>query len=265
MNKISILMSAAFLAVTAGLAHADGEKIIIATEGAYAPFNFVASDGSLQGFDVDIAKALCEKMKADCTIVKQDWDGMIPALLAKKFDAIAASMSITPAREEKIAFSDKYYNTPAVIVAAKTAKITLGADGNPTPDSFKGLRIGVQRSTIHENYARAHFQGAEIVVYDTADNANLDLTNGRIDARMDDILALQEGILKQTGGDAYQVWGKGYVGGELGKGVGVGVRKEDTKLKEEFNAAIKAIIADGTYKKINDKYFNFDVYGGPSS
>jgi len=263
-KKLSILMTAAVLAFSAGIANA-GEKITIATEGAYAPFNFVASDGSLQGFDVDVAKAACAEMKADCTIVKQDWDGMIPGLLAKKFDAIAASMSITAEREKKINFSDKYYNTPAVIAARKDAKITLGADGNPTQDSFKGLRIGVQRSTIHENYARAHFTGAEIVVYDTADNANLDLMNGRIDARMDDILALQEGILKADGGDQYQIWGKGYVGGELGKGVGFGVRKEDTKLRDEFSAAIKAMIKDGTYKKLNDKYFNFDVYGGPAS
>jgi len=259
-KKLTILMSIAILALSTSIASA-AEKIRIATEGAYAPFNFVADDGSLQGFDVDIAKALCEKMKADCEIVKQDWDGMIPGLLAKKFDAIVASMSITAERKQKIAFSDKYYNTPAVLVARKDSKIQIGADGNPVPDSLKGLKIGVQRSTIHENFARAHFKGAEIMVYDSADNANLDLVNGRIDVRMDDILALKEGVLKGEGGDQFQIFGKGYVGGELGEGVGVGLRKEDTKLRDEFNAALKEIIKDGTYKKLNDKYFDFDVYG----
>ncbi|MET1028687.1 MAG: transporter substrate-binding domain-containing protein, partial [Dongiaceae bacterium] len=118
MKKLTILMSIAALALSTSIANA-AEKIRIATEGAYAPFNFVADDGSLQGFDVDIAKAVCEKMKADCVIVKQDWDGMIPGLLAKKFDAIFASMSITAERKQKINFSEKYYNTPAVIVARK--------------------------------------------------------------------------------------------------------------------------------------------------
>ncbi|MET1026657.1 MAG: transporter substrate-binding domain-containing protein, partial [Dongiaceae bacterium] len=149
----------------------------------------------------------------------------------------------------------------AVIVARKDSKIKLGADNNPVPESLAGLKIGVQRSTIHENYARAHFKGAEIVVYDSADNANLDLVNGRIDARMDDILALKEGVLKGEGGDQFQIFGKGFVGGELGEGVGAGLRKEDTKLQSEINAAIQAIIKDGTYKKLNDKYFDFDVYG----
>ena len=240
-----------------------GKTVTVATEGAYPPFNFVGSDGSLQGFDVDVANALCEKMQAKCTVVKQDWDGMIPGLLAKKFDAIIASMSITAERKQKIDFSDKYYNTPAVLVAKSDAAIKLGADGNPDPESLKGLKIGVQRATIHENFARAHFPGAEISVYDTADNANLDLTSGRIDVRMDDILVLQDQVVKPNG-DKYKIFGKGYVGGELGEGVGVGVRKEDQDLRNAFSAAIKEIRNDGTYKKLNDKYFTFDVYGPES-
>jgi lysine-arginine-ornithine-binding protein len=258
---LTLTLAAAALAFASASASADSMKITIATEGAYAPFNFVADDGSLQGFDVDIAKAACEKLKADCTIVKQDWDGMIPALLAKKFDAIAASMSITEERKQKIDFSDKYYNTPAVIVARKDAPIKIGADGHIDPASMKGMKIGVQRATIHENFARANFPEAEVVVYDTADNANLDLMNGRIDARMDDILALESGVLKQDGGADYQIFGKGWTGGILGDGAGIGVRKEDTKLRDALSQAILDIRADGTYKKINDKYFNFDVYG----
>ena len=241
-----------------------GKTIKVATEGAYPPFNFVDANGALQGFDVDIANALCAKMQVTCEIVKQDWDGMIPGLQANKYDAIIASMSITPERKEKINFTGKYYNTPAVIVAKSDAPITLGADGNPVPDSLKGLKIGVQRATIHENFARANFPGAEIVVYDTADNANLDLTGGRLDARMDDILVLQDQVVKPNG-DKYKIFGKGWTGGPLGEGAGIGVRKEDEQLRTALDEAIKAIRTDGTYKTINDKYFNFDVYGGEGS
>jgi polar amino acid transport system substrate-binding protein len=241
-----------------------GKTIKVATEGAYPPFNFVDANGALQGFDVDIANALCAKMQVTCEIVKQNWDGMIPGLQANKYDAIIASMSITPERKEKINFTGKYYNTPAVIVARSDAPITLGADGNPVPDSLKGLKIGVQRATIHENFARANFPGAEIVVYDTADNANLDLTGGRLDARMDDILVLQDQVVKPNG-DKYKIFGKGWTGGILGEGAGIGVRKEDEQLRTALDEAIKAIRADGTYKTINNKYFNFDVYGGEGS
>lgn len=240
-------------------------KLLIATEGAYPPFNFVANDGSLQGFDVDIAKALCVKMKADCTIVKQDWDGMISGLRARKFDIIVASMSITEERKQVIDFSDTYYNTPAVIVAPKGARIALADDGNPTSGSFNALRIGVQAATIHELYAHSHFPGAEIVTYQTADAANLALSNGSIDARFDDILTLDEGVLKATGGDRFVVFGKGYVGGELGVGAGIAVRQEDRALRDNINAALKAIRTEGTYKQINAKYFDFELLGAPAS
>jgi len=234
-------------------------KIKIATEGAYKPFNYVAEDGTLQGFDVDIAKALCEKMKAECEIVAQDWDGMIPGLLAKKYDAIVASMSITEERKQKINFSDKYYNTPARIVAKTDAAIKIGSDGQVDPASMAGMKIGVQRSTTHENFARKTFTQSEIAVYDTADNANLDLINGRIDARLDDAVVMDDEVIKKNQG--YAFFGKGYTGGDFGAGVGVGLRKEDTALLDAFNKAIGEIRADGTYKQINDKYFSFDVYG----
>src|SRR5262245_51778715 len=141
------------------------EKLVVATEGAYAPFNYVASDGSLQGFDVDIAKALCDKIRAECKIIKQDWDGMIPGLLAKKFDVIVASMSITDERNKKVNFTDAYAKVPSVIVARKDAPIVIGADGNPKSESLKGMKIGIQRSTIYENYAREHFKDSKVLYY----------------------------------------------------------------------------------------------------
>jgi lysine-arginine-ornithine-binding protein len=241
------------------------EKLVVATEGAYAPFNFVAADGSLQGFDVDIAKALCEKMKADCKIIKQDWDGMIPGLLARKFDVIVASMSITDERKKKVSFAGPYAKVPSVIVARKDAPIEIGPDGNPNPQSLKGMKIGIQRSTIFENYAREHFKDSQVLYYDSADDANLDLLNGRVDVRMDDKVAITAGVLKAEGGDKFKAFGKGYFGGPFGEGNGITVRKEDTALLEALNRALKEIRSDGTYKKVNDKYFDFDIFGEPGS
>jgi lysine-arginine-ornithine-binding protein len=240
-----------------------GNTLKVATEGANPPFNSVDASGALVGFDVDIANALCAKMLLTCEIVKQNWDGMIAGLQENKYDAIIASMAITEERRRKIGFSDRYYDTPTVVVAKADAKITLGPDGNPDPASLKGLKIGVRRATVYERFARSQFPTAEIAVYDTGDIANLDLTAGRIDVRIDDILALEEQVIKPDV-EKYRVFGKGYVGGEFGEGMGVGLRKADEDLRQAFNAAIKAIRADGTYKAINDKYFTIDVYGPDS-
>jgi lysine-arginine-ornithine-binding protein len=260
--RLSLLLVLAIAALGSGEARA-GQKLTVATEGAYAPFNFVASDGSLQGFDVDIAKALCERIKADCRIVKQDWDGMIPGLLAKKFDFIVSSMSITDERKKKVNFTDAYARTPSVIVARQDAAIEIGSDGNPTPRSLKGMKIGIQRSTIFEEYARQHLKESEVVYYDSADDANLDLLNGRLDVRLDDRVAITAGVLKASGGDKFKVFGKGYFGGPFGEGSGITLRKEDTDLLSELNRALGDIRQNGEYRKINDKYFDFDVYGQP--
>ena len=147
----------------------------IGTEGAYPPFNSIDSEGNLVGFDIDIAKALCEAADFDCEFVIQDWDGIIPGLLAKKYDAIVASMSITPERAEVVDFTNKYYNTPAKFVAAE------GAGFDISPEGLAGKSIGVQRATIHENFLRDNFPDLDISVYAAQDEANLDLVNGRVD------------------------------------------------------------------------------------
>jgi arginine/ornithine transport system substrate-binding protein len=254
----TLILAVAGLALAAGSAAAD-MTVRIATEGAFPPFNFVDKDGKLQGFDVDIANALCEHMKAHCTIVAQDWDGIIPGLLAKKYDAIIASMSITDERRKKVLFTDKYYKTPARFVAKKGAGIEI------TPAGLKGKRVGVQRATIHENFVRAEFPDAEVVVYDTTDNANADLAAGRLDLRADNGVALELGFLKTDAGRDFEFVGPAFFDPSsiLGYGAGIAVRKEDTALCDAFNKALKEMLADGTYKKINDKYFTFDVYGPP--
>ena len=238
-----------------------GKSLKIATEGAYKPFNFVAPDGSLQGFDVDIANALCAQMQAKCEVVKQDWDGMIPGLLANKYDAIVASMSITEERKQKVDFTNKYYNTPAKMVAKKGANLEI------TKDGLKGKTIGVQGSTIHENFVRDNFGDvATIKAYDTQENANLDLAAGRLDAVVADKVALDEGFLKTDQGKDFEFVGPDFTDKKwFGEGAGIAVRKGETDLLKGLNDAIAAIRSDGTYQKIEQKYFAYDIYGAPGT
>jgi polar amino acid transport system substrate-binding protein len=249
--------TAAVIALSAGIATAkDWTKVRIGTEGAYPPFNNLEADGSLVGFDVDIAKALCDEMKVECEFVVQDWDGMIPALQAGKFDAIIASMSITDERKEVIDFSDKYYNTPPAI-AAPVGSDLMGV----TAEDLAGKRLGAQSSTTHSNYAEEHFPDADLQLYPTADEYKLDLESGRIDAAIDDVVVLSEWIDTPEGACCRIVGTLAIDPVINGIGAGIGIRKEDQDLKEMFNAAIKAIRENGTYQEINDKYFSFDVYG----
>ena len=244
------------LALAAGVAQA-ADPLRIGVEGAYPPFSWKESDGSLKGFDIDIADALCKQMGRECTLVEQDWDGMIPALLARKYDAIVASMSITEERKKRVNFSDKYYNTPAKFVAKDGSGLEI------TKAGLKDKRIGVQRGTTHQCFLEKHFPDAELVLYATQEEVFQDLAIGRIDANFSDSIAAFDGFLATDAGKGF-----GYVGGDQndpechGEGVGIAVRKQDNELRQEFNRAIKAIRENGTYQKINAKYFDFDIYGG---
>ncbi len=254
--KILKAIAIAGVALTALSASASAEmKIRIGTEGAYPPFNFKDASGKLQGFDIDIAKALCAEMKAECTFVAQDWDGIIPALLAKKYDAIIASMSITEERKKKVDFSDKYYSSPAKFIVDKKSGIT-----KVDAASLKGKTIGTQGSTIHANFLEDVYKGSTIKLYKTQDEANADLASGRLDAVLADSAVLLE-WLKKKDGTCCQFTGPGFNDPKyFGVGAGIAVRKGDDKLRESFNKAIAAILKNGTYKKINAKYFPFDIY-----
>jgi arginine/ornithine transport system substrate-binding protein len=258
MKKFVIVMAILALALTAGTTQAkEWKKIRIGVEGAYPPFSYVTPEGELAGFDIDIAKALVAAMGKEIELVPQDWDGIIPALLARKYDAIIASMSITEERKKKVAFSNKYYNTPAKFVCKK------GAMSEFSRDNIKGKKIGVQRATIHDRYLTDNYgKDVEIKRYATQDEAYLDLVAGRVDMLLADSVAVSDGFLKKPEGQDYQ-----FIGPDLndpkwfGEGTGIAIRKEDQDLVEMFNQAIEQIRADGTYKKIQDKYFDFNVYG----
>lgn len=227
-----------------------GDKIRIATEGAYAPFNMVDASGALIGFDVEIANALCAQMKADCEVVAQDWDGIIPGLRARKYDAIIASMSITEERLRVVDFSEKYYSNVLAFVTPKGSTVETSKAG------LKGLTVGAQRATIAGQYLEDNLSDTvNIKLYDTQDNAYLDLASGRLDVLLSDKFPAYD-WLKTEDGQKFA-----FNGGDIdiNDKIGIAVRKGDS-LKDKFSAAIKAIVADGTYGKINEKYFPFSIY-----
>ncbi|MBS7543013.1 ABC transporter substrate-binding protein [Ancylobacter oerskovii] len=249
---VAVMVAAAM----SGASAKEWKTVRIGTEGAYPPFNYVENN-ELKGFDIDIGKALCAKMKVECTFVAQDWDGIIPALQAGKYDAIVASMSITEERKQQIAFSKKYYKTPATFAVRKDSPLT-----DTSPAALKGKVLGAQGSTIHSNYLEDVYAkaGAEVKLYGKQDEANLDLANGRLDAVLADKVVLLE-WLNSKDGACCKFTGAEYTDPKyFGEGVGVGIRKDDPELVAMFNKAIDEILADGTYKTINAKYFPFSVY-----
>jgi arginine/ornithine transport system substrate-binding protein len=262
MKKFFIAIGLIILVFAVGTVQAKDWKMVrIGVEGAYPPFSSTTADGNLVGFDIDIARALGKAMGVDIKLVAQDWDGIIPALMARKYDAIIASMSITEERKKKVAFTNKYYNTPARFVCKKeTIKdFTREQVGEATA----GKKIGVQRATIHDNFISDNGgKDAAIKRYASQDEAYMDLVAGRVDMLLADSVAMSEGFLKKPEGADYQFVGPSLTEKKyFGEGAGIAIRKKDTDLVEMFNKAIVQIRSDGTYKSIQDKYFDFDVYG----
>src|ERR1700687_2883136 len=210
----------------------------IAREGAYPPFNAIDKDGNLIGFDVDIADALCDRMHVVCTMEAQAWDGIIPGLLDRKYDVIVASMSITEKRRDQVNFTDKYYSTSARFVARKGAKIEISDAG------LAGKRVGVQRATVFETYLRAKFPQAVPVLYDTQENANADMVDGKLDLLLADWVQFSQDFLKTDKGQDFEFTGPPLVDPAiLGEGAGIAVRKEDTQLLAALNKALKEMRA----------------------
>ena len=256
MKKLITMALMAMMILGTSVSAKEWKKIRVGVEGAYPPFSEVAPDGTLKGFDIDIAMALCEEIGAECILVPQDWDGIIPALLARKYDAIIASMSITEERKKKVAFSDKYYNTPAKFARKKGSGISISKAG------LKGKTVGVQRATTHDSFITGEFgDSVEIKRYGTQDEAYLDAIAGRVDLLLADSIAMDDGFLKTDKGKGWEFVGPGYSDTKyFGVGAGIAVRKSDQDLANLFSKAIKSIRNNGVYKKINAKYFAFDVY-----
>jgi len=257
------------------------DKITIGTEGAYPPWNSKDASGALIGFEVELAKELCTIMGHECTIVEQDWDGMIPALLMRKFDAIMAGMSITAERQKTITFSQGYASDGASLAVMKgsslegmdTSGINLSSTDGATKKRLKeltaalaGKTVGVQTATIHQNFLESGLVGkVNIKTYKTQDEVNLDLVAGRIDAGLADILAITD--FAEKSGKPVVLTGPVYSNGPFGDGVGVGMRqggddaigKRDAKLLKDFNKAINTARKKGIISKLAIKHFGFDA------
>lgn len=278
--RISLIRMAA---VVAGLVAAIGpsaaqelpKSITIATEGAYAPWNFTTADGQLDGLEVDLAKDLCQRIQIECKIIAQDWDGLIPSLTVGKFDVIMAGMFITPKRLETIAFTQPYAVDPSSFAVAKDSELgklgsltdKLKLDDEAAVQSaidklkpvLKGSVVGVQAATTQLEFVKKYFgDTVEIREYKTTEQHDLDLAGGRIDAIFGQKTALAATLAKPEF-SGFTLAGPSFVGGLFGKGTGAGLRKEDTALLAKLDEAISAAIADGTIKRISEKWVNTDV------
>ncbi len=251
------LLAATLAATTmTGMAQAkDWKTVRFGIEGAYPPFSWTESDGSLKGFDVDMANALCKEMQVKCKIVPQDWDGIIPSLLARKYDAIIAAMSITEERKKRVDFTGKYAQIPNKFIAKKDANLDFS--------DLNGVKIGVQRATTHDKYLTDNYgKKVNIVRYGSFDEAYLDLANGRIAAVLGDASALEEGVINKAGGEGYEFVGPSLTDPKwFGEGMGIAVRKQDKELTKKLDAAIMSLREKGIYQEIAAKYFAYDVYG----
>lgn len=258
MNKLALLGAMA-LSLLSPLSMADDAKPVrIGIEAAYPPFAMKTPEGAITGFDYDIGNALCAEMQVKCVWIEQEFDGLIPALKVRKFDAVLSSLAITPERLRSVDFTNKYYATPARLA------MKAGTQLNDPSVELKGKKIGVQRASIYDRYATAEFvpAGAEVVRYSSQNEIFLDLTAGRVDATLADVVNIDDGFLKTDAGKGFALVGPDFTDVKyFGEGVGIAVRKGDKALAERFNTAIAAIRANGKYKEVQDKYFQFNVYG----
>ena len=245
------LLAAALVGVLfAGPAHAADLRIGV--EGAYPPFSQVNEKGELVGFDIDIARALCAEMKVECELVQQDWDGIIPALQAKKYDAIIASMSVTEERRKAVDFTGRYYKDGAKFVRKKGSGIRVSYKG------LAGKTVGVQRATVADTFVTAEFEGVEIKRYGELTDVYADMLAGRLDLILADAFVVGDWVKKNPD---YELTGQTYTNSKYFGDIAIAVRHGEEELRDKLSAAILAIRANGKYKEVNDKYFEFDLYG----
>jgi len=257
MKKLVLLGGLALSLIAANLFAAE-KPLRLGIEAAYPPFAYKTADGQIAGFDYDIGNALCAEMQVECQWVEQEFDGLIPSLKVKKVDAILSSMTITDERRKSVDFTGKYYYSPARLV------MKAGSEVDDDFANLKGKRIGVQRSTTTDRFASAVMaaQGVEVVRYTSQNEIYLDMLSGRLDGTLADAIPVNEGFLKSDNGKDFAFVGPSFTDPQyFGEGAGIAVRKGDSELLGKLNGAIQAIRANGRYQQIQDKYFDFDIYG----
>jgi arginine/ornithine transport system substrate-binding protein len=248
MKKLIVALGCTLAVMAGPLAAKDWSKVRIAFDVPYEPFEYKAPDGTLTGFEVDLASAVCKEIKAECDFTIQAWDGLIPGLKARKFDAIMSSMSITDERKQEVLFSEPYYNTPGAWFTKKGSEIEI------SEANLKGKAIGVQRGTTMDTHVTEKYgKVATIKRYTTADDLVLDLKGGRVNFVFVDYPVGEQTIIT----DANYVTFDEPV--KLGEGVGVAFRKRDEDLANKFNEALRKLKTDGTYDTLMNKYFKYDI------
>jgi polar amino acid transport system substrate-binding protein len=256
-SKTIGFLTAAAIGLGAQIAAAQ-DVLRIGVSSGYPPFDVLEPDGTLSGFDIDIANLLCAEMDMTCEFVDIDWDGIIPALQANRFDAIVSSMGITEDRMKQVDFTDRYYYSASALIAPVDTEIAT-ADAAGTA----GKSVGVQRATSHECYVQKLFPDADMRQYQTSEEAYLDLQSGRVDAVLVDTIPGEEWLKsdEEIAADYAMVANDLYDFPCFGDGIGIAVRKGEDELREGLNAAIKAIRASGAYQEISMSYFGRDIYG----
>ena len=245
-----------------GIGTASAEKLRVGMECTYAPFNFKNEDGDLMGYDVDVARGVAGLIGADLEFVCQKWDGMIPALLANKFDLVVASMSITDKRLKKMDFSDTYRISVGRLVGSNKVELNLfDAAGKPIPANFAGLKVGVERASTYADWFKNVLPDANVVLYDTNESLYLDLINGRTDMIMTNPMKAHLRFLSKADGAGFkfvspQIDERKY----FGIGVGIGLRKGNDELKARLNKAIRTLTDHGYLESYALKYFPFAIH-----
>ena len=256
------------------IGNVNADKIKIGTEGAYPPWNSKDASGKLIGFEVELAYTLCRYIGQQCEIVEQDWDGMIPALIMRKFDAIMAGMSITAERQKAISFSQGYADEVASLAVMKGSdlegmdtpegiNLTLGGSGvkktlKTLTGALAGKTVCTQTATIHQNFLESGDVGKiNLRTYKTQDEVNLDLASGRCDVALAAAVAFTD--YAEKSGKSVVLVGPTFSGGAFGNGVGVGIRQDDTELLDAFNKAINKARKNGDISRIATKWFGFDA------
>jgi len=255
MKRLAIYLA---LALAAASVNAKDWKVIrFGVDASYPPIEYKAPNGQIQGLEVEIGKALCAKLQAECVWVEQDYDSIIPALKARKFDAILSSMTVTKPRKKQIDFSNKLFDASARMITQADAKLT------PDPHALRGKRVGVQQGTTAELYAKRHWapKGVIITSYANQELVYADLLSRRLDASLQDEMQAAIGFLKTPQGQGFAFAGPSIKDAEtIGEGIAIGLRKGDTDLKEQLNRALAEIREDGTFQKLTAKYFNHSNY-----
>lgn len=263
MKKTLIVLTAAFAALTLGApGTASAETLRVGMECTYAPFNFKTASGEMDGYDVDVAKGVAKLIGADVEYICQKWSGMIPALLANKFDLVIASMSITPKRLEKMAFTVPYRISVGRLVGRKSGGFKLfDSAGKPIAENFKGLKVGLERASTYASWFEAKLPGAKVLLYDSSETLYIDLQNGRTDMIMTNPMKAHLKFLSKENGAGFE-----FVSPQIdetkffGIGVGIGLRKGNDALLARLNKAITTLSNDGSLEKYALKYFPFAIH-----